>query len=86
MGWANVKPVSRPEFTWKTVEQSPILEIQGGEEVRWFLVRSEQKEQWTAKIVDGHDKLVRIEFASRPQRVAVSAVDRAGNESPPKIE
>jgi uncharacterized lipoprotein YddW (UPF0748 family) len=78
--WAKMDPLAAPQFAWKRAEKGSILEIQSGKGTRWIVVRSKQNGQWDVRIVPAREKEVLVIFAERPERVVVTAIDRAGNE------
>jgi len=51
---------------------------------RWIVVRSKQNGAWDVRIVPALEKVVQVTFAERPERVVVTAIDRAGNASTAK--
>jgi len=84
--WLDADPPARPVVTLRETERRLTLRLEpAGEAVRWWVVRRRTAAGWTHDIVPGTQRtyVVRREAGTAwPTRLAVSAVDRLGNEGP----
>jgi len=64
------------------------MEPAGPQTVRWWAVRYRRRAEWTIDIVPGPTRTYQLDLGASgpaPEVIAVSAVDRAGNESPAMV-
>ncbi len=80
--WLSDRMPERPRVEWSKEKERPALVIQPGKEpVRLYVVRSRVGEKWTIRILPGGDGRQAVAFEKKPDQVAVTAIDRVGNES-----
>jgi uncharacterized lipoprotein YddW (UPF0748 family) len=85
--WLNDDPPRRPVVTFRETADRLILRMTPSDEgaVRWWVVRWRVAGEWAIDIVPGAQRryvIERSDAESWPNEVAVSAVDRLGNEGP----
>jgi uncharacterized lipoprotein YddW (UPF0748 family) len=82
--WVEEKAPARPEIEWKQADRRALTIRPGGETVRLHVVRQRTAGRWAIRIVpaSGASPLT-VTFDEAPDRVAVSAIGRAGGESEP---
>ena len=83
--WLDNDPPARPVVTLREEADRLILTMQpsGDEAVRWWVVRRRDGAHWSTDIVPGAQSTYWFERgADTPDAIAVSAVDRTGNEGP----
>ncbi len=85
--WLDDNPPDRPTVRFQERPDRLILKMSPSDDqtVRWWVVRYRRGGAWQAEIVPGLQRryqLMRDPDAPWPTHVAVSAVDRAGNEGP----
>ena len=83
--WLDEEPPDRPVLTVRERTDHLVLTMEpaGPQSVRWWVVRWRRGAEWTIDVVPGPQRtyqLARGRPATWPDVVAVSAVDRAGNE------
>jgi hypothetical protein len=69
-----------------TRTRSPAPAAQHTSDPRWWVVRARYGDGWRVHIVNASERIVRLArdpVGSGPEFVTVTAVDRAGQESPP---
>ena len=88
--WLDDEPPARPVLTLR--ERADHLrftmEPAGPQTVRWWVVRYRRRAEWTIDIVPGPTRTYQLDLGASgpaPEIIAVSAVDRAGNESPAMV-
>jgi uncharacterized lipoprotein YddW (UPF0748 family) len=88
--WLDAEPPARPILTLR--ERADRLrftmEPAGPQTVRWWAVRYRRRAEWTIDIVPGPTRTYQLDLRASgpaPEVIAVSAVDRAGNESPAMV-
>jgi beta-glucosidase-like glycosyl hydrolase/uncharacterized lipoprotein YddW (UPF0748 family) len=80
--WLGGAPPAVPLATLDTDQGALHLASADREEPRWWVVRTRRGSAWTVDILPGTRTAVVPQGSGRIQEVAVSAVDRVGNESP----
>ena len=85
--WLDDEPPERPLVTLQEGRDQLTLgmEPRGTQTVRWWIVRHRRGGTWTHDVVPGPTRTHQMEWkpsAAAPEAIAVSAVDRAGNEGP----
>jgi uncharacterized lipoprotein YddW (UPF0748 family) len=85
--WLDDDPPGRPVVTFRETADRLTLRMMAtdDETVRWWVVRTQSAGDWTIDIVPGAQQRYVIERTGArgwPDEVAVSAVDRLGNEGP----
>jgi len=88
--WLDDDPPERPLLTLRERADRLTLTMEpsGEQSVRWWVVQSRRGGEWTTDIVPGPQRTYELERdpeESWPEVVAVSAVDRAGNQGPAMI-
>lgn len=74
--------IRRPDHLRFTMEPT------GSQTVRWWVVRYRRRAEWTIDVVPGPTRTYHLDLGASspaPEVIAVSAVDRAGNESPAMV-
>ena len=84
--WSNGKPPPAPRVQWRK-DDKKALEIQTSDVVRWFVVRTRNKDVWTVRIEAADpggvsDGATAVHLRDRADEVAVTAIDRYGREGP----
>jgi uncharacterized lipoprotein YddW (UPF0748 family) len=84
--WSNSKPPPAPRAQWRTGDKKA-LEIQRGDAIRWFVVRTRNKDVWTVHIEAADsggvgDGATAVLLRDRVDEVVVTAIDRHGHEGP----
>ena len=85
--WLDDDAPGRPVVTFRETADRLILRMMASDDeaVRWWVVRTRSADDWTIDIVPGAQQRHTIERTGAgdwPDQVAVSAVDRLGNEGP----
>jgi uncharacterized lipoprotein YddW (UPF0748 family) len=80
MPWARLPPRPQPELIWKTTGDNTVLHIRSGGGARWVAIRTRENNQWAMRVVFAEGDQTEISFDKPMARVAVSTLDRAGNE------
>ncbi|HEV2970913.1 MAG TPA: family 10 glycosylhydrolase [Pirellulales bacterium] len=81
--WAGLKEPVKPNLRWE--KQGTVLAIRASDGgIRLYVIRIRQEGKWTIRIrpIQATDE-TRVRIEGRPDRILVSAVDRAGVESVP---
>ena len=85
MPWLDERPPARPALSLRAEEDGRLrlhIAPSGKNAVRWWVVRLRRGAAWTVDVVPGSQRAYAVPREGvPPDAVAVSAVDRAGNES-----
>jgi uncharacterized lipoprotein YddW (UPF0748 family) len=83
--WLAKAPPDKPRLDWQMANGARSLEIKpGGANARLLVVRTLDKGKWTLRIhPHNSSRALVLPFEAVPQRIVVTAIDRAGCESEP---
>jgi uncharacterized lipoprotein YddW (UPF0748 family) len=81
--WLGGLPPAKPQIEWRDEAGKNVLRARAsGEGVRLFVVRSQLGGKWTIQLSAAHiDQPTVFSFEMTPDQLAISAIDRVGNES-----
>lgn len=86
--WLNSSSPDRPDASMNLYDDKMIIETESSEDVRWWVLWSKLNGNWEMDIIPGsQNKIVfeGMEASVWPEKVAISAVNENGDESPAKI-
>ena len=86
MTWAGFKAPAPPRLTWEPKADTMLLKIEPGDAsvIRMYVIRHWMDGRWTSRLQPAApNSAASVPFASRPEKLAVSAIDRAAQESLP---